>query len=161
MKSIFSRRGFFFGAAAFPFLSAWRLHSEQTVHRQTIKDLQCMILSGERTYTLVKITASDGTYGIGEAYGSPSIGTKQQILELKPLLVGKNPVGIDAIYSELGRGANSSAGTRTDGSAHNLARAASGVEMALWDLAGHAPKNFIDKESCREWAQKVKSDPRA
>jgi D-galactarolactone cycloisomerase len=120
-----------------------------------------MMLSGERTYTLVKITASDGTYGIGEAYGSPSIGTKQQILELKPLLVGKNPVGIDAIYSELGRGANSSAGTRTDGSAHNLARAASGVEMALWDLAGHAPKNFLDKEFCREWAQKMKSDPRA
>jgi L-alanine-DL-glutamate epimerase-like enolase superfamily enzyme len=132
---------------------------------------------------LVKITASDGTYGIGEAYGSPSIGTKQQILELKPFLVGKDPLGIDVIYSELGRGANSLAGTRTDGSAHNLVRAASGIEMALWDLAGKilgapvttllggkfrdkvrvydhaAPRNFLDKESCREWAQKVKSDP--
>ena len=27
-------------------------------------------------------------------------------------------------------------GTRTDGSAHNLIRAVSGIEMALWDLAG-------------------------
>src|ERR1700730_955584 len=182
MKSTFSRRGFLFGAAAFPFLAPLRLRSEQVLHRQTIKNLRCMVLSGERTYIFVKITASDGTYGIGEAYGSPSVGTKEQILELKPFLVGKDPLGIDAIYSELGRGANSLSGTRTDGSAHNLARAASGIEMALWDLAGKilavpvtmllggrfrdkvrvydhaAPKNFLDKESCREWAQKVKSD---
>src|SRR4029077_4783413 len=136
MKSTFSRRGFLFGAAAFPFLAPLRLRSEQVLHRQTIKNLQCMVLSGERTYVFVKITASDGTYGIGEAYGSPSVGTKEQILELKPSLVGKDPLGIDAIYSELGRGANSLSGTRTDGSAHNLVRAASGIEMALWDLAG-------------------------
>jgi len=62
-------------------------------------------------------------------------------------------------------------------------RAASGVEMALWDLAGKAlgvptstllggrfrqkvrvydhaaPRNMLDKASCREWAQKVKADP--
>jgi L-alanine-DL-glutamate epimerase-like enolase superfamily enzyme len=62
-------------------------------------------------------------------------------------------------------------------------RAASGIEMALWDLAGKilavptttllggkfrekvrvydhaAPRNMLDKASCREWAQKVKSDP--
>ena len=183
MKSTFSRRGFLFGAAAFPFLAPLRLRSEQVLHRQTIKNLQCMVLSGERTYIFVKITASDGTYGIGEAYGSPSVGTKEQILELTPFLVGKDPLGIDAIYSELGRGANNLSGTRTDGSAHNLARAASGIEMALWDLVGKilgvpvtmllggkfrdkvrvydhaAPKNFLDKESCREWAKKVKSDP--
>ena len=62
-------------------------------------------------------------------------------------------------------------------------RAVSGIEMALWDLAGKAlgvptvtllggrfrdrvrvydhaaPRNMLDKASCREWAQKVKSDP--
>ena len=62
-------------------------------------------------------------------------------------------------------------------------RAASGIEMALWDLAGKAlgvptstllggrfrqkvrvydhaaPRNMLDKASCREWAQKVKADP--
>lgn len=142
-----------------------------------------MVLSGDRTYTLVKVIADSGTYGIAEAYGSPSIGTKQQILELKPLLVGKDPLGIDAIYTELGRGGNSLAGTRTDGSAHMLMRAASGIEMALWDLAGkilevptttllggkfrdkvrvydHAsPRDMLDKASCREWADKVRSDP--
>jgi L-alanine-DL-glutamate epimerase-like enolase superfamily enzyme len=62
-------------------------------------------------------------------------------------------------------------------------RAASGIEMALWDLAGKilnqpttillggrfrdsvrmydhaAPKDMLDPASCREWAQRVKADP--
>jgi L-alanine-DL-glutamate epimerase-like enolase superfamily enzyme len=62
-------------------------------------------------------------------------------------------------------------------------RAASGIEMTLWDLAGKilgvpsstllggrfrdkvrvydhaAPRNMLDKASCREWAAKVKADP--
>jgi L-alanine-DL-glutamate epimerase-like enolase superfamily enzyme len=68
-------------------------------------------LSGERTYTLVKVVADGGMYGIAEAYGSPSIGTKEQILKLKPLLIGKDPLGIDAIYTYLGRGGDSLSGT--------------------------------------------------
>src|SRR5207249_11894897 len=72
-------------------------------------------------------------------------------------------------------------GTRTDGSAHNFLRAASGIEMALWDLAGkvlsvptstllggkfrnrirvydhETPRNMLDKASCREWAQKIRA----
>ena len=62
-------------------------------------------------------------------------------------------------------------------------RGVSGIEMALWDLAGKilnqpvstllggrfrdkvrvydhaAPRNMLDPASCREWAQKVKADP--
>jgi L-alanine-DL-glutamate epimerase-like enolase superfamily enzyme len=107
---------------------------------------------------------------------------KEQILDLKPLLVGKDPLGIDTLYTYLGEGSKSLSGTRTDGSAHSLMRAASGIEMALWDLAGRllrqpvtillggrfrdrvrvydhkAPKNLLDKSSCREWAAKVKED---
>jgi L-alanine-DL-glutamate epimerase-like enolase superfamily enzyme len=73
--------------------------------------------------------------------------------------------------------------SRTDGSAHALMRAASGIEMALWDLAGkilgvpstvllggkfrdkvriydHAhPRDILDRASCEEWAQQVKEDP--
>ena len=36
----------------------------------------------------------------------------------------------------MGEGTRNLSGTRTDGSAHNLIRAVSGIEMALWDLAG-------------------------
>src|SRR5207245_2356419 len=93
---------------------------------------------------------------------------------LKDELDGKDPTEIDVLYTELGQ--------RTDGSAHGLMRGISGIEMALWDLTGKllntpattllggkfrdrvrvydhaAPRNMLDKASCREWAQKVKED---
>ena len=141
-----------------------------------IQDIQVMVLQGpSRNYTLIKIIADDGIYGIGEAYGSPAAGVKAQIEAIKPTLIGKNPLEIDAVYTGMG--------TRTDGSAHALMRAASGIEMALWDLAGKilgvpstvllggkfrdkvrvydhsSPRDMLDKASCREWAQKVKEDP--
>jgi L-alanine-DL-glutamate epimerase-like enolase superfamily enzyme len=102
---------------------------------------------------------------------------------MKPGLVGKDPLEIDVIYTLLDEHLTDLSGTRTDGSAHNLMRAASAIEMALWDLAGKAlgvptatllggrfrkkvrvydhaaPGNMLDKASCREWAQKVKADP--
>ncbi len=131
----------------------------------------------------MKITADDGLFGIAEAYGSPAVGVKEQILSFKPWLVGKDPLEIDAIYHDFGAGTRSLSGTRTDGSAHNLIRAVGGVEMALWDLAGKildvptstllggkfrdrvrvydhaAPKNMLDKASCKEWAAQVKAHP--
>jgi L-alanine-DL-glutamate epimerase-like enolase superfamily enzyme len=108
---------------------------------------------------------------------------KEQILAMKPGLVGKDPLEIDTIYTFLDLRAKDLSGTRTDGSAHNLMRAASGIEMALWDLAGKilnvpattlmggrfrdrvqvydhaAPRNMLDPQSCRDWAAKVKADP--
>lgn len=47
-----------------------------------------MVLQGGRTYTLVKVTSDSGIYGIGEAYGSPGVGVKEQILSLKSWLTG-------------------------------------------------------------------------
>lgn len=177
-----TRRRFVAALAATPFLSRYHLLAEPEKRRYKIRDIQSMIVSGPRTYTLVKITADNGVYGIAEAYGSPAIGVKEQILDLKPLLVGKDPLEIDTIYTQLGEGGKSLSGTRTDGSAHSLMRAASGIEMALWDLSGRllgqpvttllgghfrdrvrvydheAPRDMLDKASCREWAAKVKAD---
>jgi L-alanine-DL-glutamate epimerase-like enolase superfamily enzyme len=168
-------------AAALPHYS--ELAAAERKQRK-IRDLQTMTLQGPaRTYVLVKITADDGVYGVAEAYGTPSVGVKEQILALKPYLVGKDPLEIDVLYTFLDNHARELSGTRTDGSAHNLLRAASGIEMALWDLAGKAlgvptstllggrfrqrvrvydhaaPRNMLDKGSCREWAAKVKEDP--
>ena len=143
--------------------------------RTRIRDVRVMMLQGPRTYTLVKVESDAGLYGIGEAYGSPGVGVKEQVLALKPELIGKDPLGIDALITGLG--------TRTDGSAHMLLRAVSGIEMALWDLAGKtlgvptttllggrfrervrmydhsAPRDMMDPASCREWADRVKADP--
>jgi L-alanine-DL-glutamate epimerase-like enolase superfamily enzyme len=179
-----SRRQFLQLATLTPFLTRYHLLAAPQKKRLKIRDVQTMMLQGARTYNLVKITAEDGLYGISEAYGSPGVGVREQIHALKPWLVGKDPLEIDALYTQLGEGGANLSGTRTDGSAHTLMRAASGIEMALWDLAGKilgvpattllggrfrdkvrvydhaAPRDMLDKASCREWAAKVKADPR-
>jgi L-alanine-DL-glutamate epimerase-like enolase superfamily enzyme len=141
-----------------------------------IRDIRAMMLQGpSRSYTLVKVESDAGLYGIGEAYGSPGVGVKEGVLALRPELIGKDPLGIDVLWTGLG--------TRTDGSAHMLLRPVSGIEMALWDLAGKtlgvptttllggrfrervrmydhaAPRDMIDPASCREWADRCKGDP--
>jgi L-alanine-DL-glutamate epimerase-like enolase superfamily enzyme len=178
-----SRRQFLGAAAAAPFLVPFQQLAAAERKRVKIRDVQTMVLQGDRTYTLVKIVSDDGLYGIGEAYGTPGVGVAEQIQSLKPWLLGKDPLEIDALYTLLGVRTKTLSGSRTDGSAHSLMRAASGIEMALWDLAGKvlgapattllggkfrdkvrvydhaAPRNMLDKASCREWAQKVKADP--
>lgn len=178
-----SRRHFLAAAAGAPLLTRFHALAAPEKGRTRIRDVQTMTLQGGRTYVLVKITADNGAYGIAEAYGTPGIGVKEQILSLKPWLVGKDPLEIDVIYTTLGLRSSNLSGTRTDGSAHTFMRAASGIDMALWDLAGKilgapsstllggrfrqktrvydhaAPRNMLDKASCREWAAKVKADP--
>ena len=178
-----SRREFLGYAATLPFLFQFHELAAAQRKRPKIRDVQVMMLEGNRTYTLVKITSDDGLFGVAEAYGSPGVGVKEQILSLKPWLVGKDPLEIDTLYTWMGRGSRNLSGTRTDGSAHNLIRAVSGIEMALWDLAGKildvptstllggkfrdrvrvydhaAPKNMLDKGSCKEWADRVKAHP--
>jgi L-alanine-DL-glutamate epimerase-like enolase superfamily enzyme len=55
-------------------------------------------MQGPRTYTLVKVVSDAGVYGIGESYGSPGAGVKEQILILKPALLGKDPLDIDTLF---------------------------------------------------------------
>ncbi|MDP6701405.1 MAG: hypothetical protein QGH25_17270, partial [Candidatus Latescibacteria bacterium] len=106
--------------------------------RQQIRDIKTMMLQGPRSYTLVKVIAEDGLYGIAEAYGSPGVGVQEQIEAIKPALIGRDPLEIDVLYTLMGQnpGTGWAGASRTDGSAHALMRAASGIEMALWDLAG-------------------------
>ncbi len=143
--------------------------------RARIADVRAMVLQGPRTYTLVKVITDDGVYGIGEGFGSPGVGIKAGVLELRPYFLGKDPLEIEALYNGLGN--------RVDGSANMLLRAVSAIEIALWDLAGkllnqpvatllgghyrdrvrvyhdEGPANMLDRASCNEWADKMKSDP--
>lgn len=177
-----NRRTFLQTLSTAPWLANFHRLAAAEKGQVKIRDVETMVLQGGRTYLYVKITADDGTFGLGEAYGTPGYGVREQIHALKPWLIGKDPLEIDKLYTMLGKGASNLSGTRTDGSAHNFMRAASGIEMALWDLAGKllntpsskllggrfrdkvrvydhsAPANIYDKASCREWAQKVKAD---
>src|SRR6266851_4829883 len=178
-----TRRQFLRFTAAAPFLARYHQLAAAEKKRFKIRDVQTMMLQGPRTYTLVKVVSDDGEFGIAEAYGSPGVGERDQVNSLKAWLVGKDPLEIDKLYTLMGEHTKDLSGTRTDGSAHGLMRAVSGIEMALWDLAGkllgvptttllggkfrdrvrvydHAtPRDMLDKASCREWAQKVKSHP--
>lgn len=157
--------------------SSTALHALAAAERGRVKitDIKTMILQGPRSYTLIKVLTDSGLYGIGEGYGSPGVGVREGVMELRPYFIGKDPLEIEALYVGLG--------TRTDGSAHMLLRAASGIEAALWDLAGkllnvpvctllggkfrervrmyhdEGPRNMLESNSCREWADKMKADP--
>ena len=174
-----TRRRFLQAAAAVPvasWLARYHVLAASEKGKVKIRDLRAMVFQGpERNYTLVRIDTDAGIWGFGEAYGSPGVGVREQVLALRPNLIGKDPLEIDALYTGLG--------TRTDGSAHALMRAASGIEMALWDVAGKilsqpasvllggrfrervrvydhaAPHNMWDKASCKEWVERVKANP--
>lgn len=81
-------------------------------------------------WNLIRVDSSEGVWGLGEAYWGP--GLHDVINEfLKPELVGKNPMDIDYICTYL---RERLAGIHT---ANGLIMAAiSGIEIALWDLAG-------------------------
>jgi L-alanine-DL-glutamate epimerase-like enolase superfamily enzyme len=167
-----SRRGFLQTVSAGA-LTPFRALAAPERGRVKITDIKVMMLQGPRTYTLIKVLTDAGVYGIGEGYGSPGVGVKEGVLELRPYFVGKDPLEIDALYAGLGQ--------RTDGSAHMLLRGVSGIEIALWDLAGkilnvpvvtllggkfrdsvrmyhdEGPRNPLEPASCREWADKMKS----
>jgi L-alanine-DL-glutamate epimerase-like enolase superfamily enzyme len=101
---VLSRRQFLGAAAAAPLT---RYHELAAAERKRVKirDVQTMTLQGSsRTYVLVRIVSDDGLHGIGEAYGTPGVGVSEQILSLKPWLVGKDPLEIDTLYTELGVG---------------------------------------------------------
>jgi len=174
-----SRRDVLKGMAGFAggsWLARYHATAAWAKGKTKVRNMQTMVVQGpDRNYTLVKISSDAGIYGIGEAYGSPGVGVKEQVHALQQEVIGKDPLEIDAIYTKMGR--------RTDGSAHMLMRAASGIEMALWDLAGKtlgvpttvllggrfrdkvrvydhdSPRNMLDKASCKEWADRVKANP--
>ena len=130
-----SQRGFLALTTGAPFVDRYRQLAASERKHYRIRDIRTITLQGpSRTYLLVKVMADDGLYGVAEAHGTPAIGVKEQILAMKLGLIGKDPLEIDTIYTRytrLDEHARDLSGTRTDGSANNLMRAAGGIEMAL------------------------------
>jgi L-alanine-DL-glutamate epimerase-like enolase superfamily enzyme len=78
---------------------------------------------------LVKVITDSGMFGIGEAYRGA--GTLDWIRKIKKEIIGEDPLQIDVLWHKMmdeGSGADSRSGTLTG--------AISGIESALWDLAG-------------------------
>src|SRR5258708_28554760 len=116
------------GAASLP--AAFEQLAAQ--HRKKIKitDVKCMIVRGTWDWNLVKIETDSGLYGIGEAYWGP--GVKDLVVtQMKPLIIGEDPLNVDKLYTKMlmrSGGAGAIAGATVS--------AASGIEIALLDLAG-------------------------
>jgi len=95
-----------------------------------ITDIETLVIDGNFPWTIVRVEADDGTVGVGEAYPSP--GVHEIITDyLRPVLVGEVPLDVERLYNLMreslsGRGSQWGVGTI----------AISGVEIALWDLAG-------------------------
>lgn len=84
----------------------------------------------ERTALLVRVEASDGTVGWGECWG-PIAGTRETVEDLLgPRVEGEDPLDVERLYEDmyaLGRSAYQSVVPLP---------AISGIDVALWDLAG-------------------------
>lgn len=127
-----NRRNFLKTAAGVGAFGALPLHRLAAQDRGKVKitDVKVMIVSGTWDWNLIKIETDAGVYGIGEAYWGS--GVKEFILkELKPLLIGEDPLNVDKLYHYM---LMSVAGQGAIGGI--TVTAASGIEIALWDLAG-------------------------
>ena len=95
-----------------------------------ITDVKCMIVRGTWDWNLIKIETDSGLYGIGEAYWG--WGVKDLVInKLRPIVLGEDPLNVDKLYTKMlmeSAGAGAIAGVTVT--------AASGIEIALWDLAG-------------------------
>jgi L-alanine-DL-glutamate epimerase-like enolase superfamily enzyme len=178
MSSFLDRRNFLkscAGMAGVGALADFRALAETELGRVKITDMKVMMLQGFRTFTYVKIETDSGLYGIGEGYGSPGVGIKEGMLAMKDFFIGKDPLDVEVLYTR--------PSFRTDGSAHQLLRAMSGIEAALLDLSGkilnvpiavllggrhrsrmrmyhdEGPRDPHDMASCKDWADRMKADP--
>jgi L-alanine-DL-glutamate epimerase-like enolase superfamily enzyme len=101
------------------------------LHRKVkITDVKCMIVRGTWDWNLIRIETDAGPYGLGEAYWG--WGVKDLVVnKMKGILVGEDPLNVDKLYTKM---LMESAGAGAIGGA--TVSAASGIEIALWDLAG-------------------------
>lgn len=95
-----------------------------------ITDVKCMIVRGTWDWNLIKVETDAGLYGIGEAYWG--WGVKDLVLnKMKGIVVGEDPLNVDKLYTKM---LMQSAGAGAIGGV--TVSAASGIEIALWDLCG-------------------------
>jgi L-alanine-DL-glutamate epimerase-like enolase superfamily enzyme len=95
-----------------------------------ITGVKCMIVRGTWDWNLIKVETDSGLYGIGEAYWG--WGVKDLVLnKMQGIIVGEDPLNVDKLYTKMlmqSAGAGAIAGVTVS--------AASGIEIALWDLCG-------------------------
>ncbi len=96
-----------------------------------IRKLRTAVVEANYDWTYVRLETDRGLSGLGECFFAP--GLTAILRDLEPALVGEDPRDIGRLFRKLQRAA-SGAGS-VAGIVYN---AISGIEAALWDLAGKA-----------------------
>jgi len=141
--------------------------------RVKITDVRAMAIKNIAGNCLVRIDTDSGLVGYGEA-GATGPMARARIATMKPLLVGKDPLAIEVHFQNM---------TSLMHTYMAHIPTISGIDIALWDLAGkitglpvstllggpfresirmysHGVNlKMLDKNSCREFAARVKSMP--
>jgi galactonate dehydratase len=97
-----------------------------------ITDIRTAMVAVHGPQAHVRIYTDQGLVGQGESTDA-AVGTPALIRSFRRFLVGKDPLNIDAIWEELRR-----AGIFAGAQGGQYTTALSGLEIALWDLAGKA-----------------------
>ena len=140
------RRDLFTAAAAAPFLQA----AAQTGSKPAIKitDIKTWLVgAGSRNTVFVKVLTDAGIHGIGEAYScGPDDATIAVIADFKTWLVGQDPRNVEHLWSMMYNFTRFPGGLVVNA-------AISGIEHALWDIAGKAaglPVYMLVGGRCRD-----------
>jgi len=94
-----------------------------------IRDVKTATIKIKYDAHLVKITTDSGLYGIGEAYNRA--GVVDHINSIKGQIIGQDPLQVDYLWHKM-----MDAGVGQGSRSGSLTGAISGIETALWDLAG-------------------------
>ena len=144
-----------------------------------IRDVKVMRLRmGNHAMPLVRIETDAGVYGIGECHHDVTgLGAKDVVLNaFRQMLIGQDPFDIERLTTQMMYRTS-----YLSGNGGIAVHAVTGVETALWDLTGKllgmpvrkilaggaytnqvraywtsAPKNMLDRASCREWVDYMK-----
>ena len=155
------------------FLSSFKLLAEPLAGKVRITDIKAMGLDHMAGNCLIRVDTDSGLSGIGEAGATGPI-ARARIETIKPLLIGKDPLAIEVHFQRM-----------TSMMYNYVAHipTASGIDIALWDLAGKILNqpvnvllggrfretipmyshgeglNMLDKNSCKEWAARIRARP--
>src|SRR5229473_1786625 len=176
MPSNWTRRGLLRLAMALPagaFLDRYKALAAPHQGKVKITAIKAMALKNIAGNCLIRIDTDAGITGYGEA-GSSGPMARGRIQIMQPLLVGKDPLLIEVHFHQM-----------TTLMHTYLAHipTISGIDMALWDLAGKILDrpvsallggpfrdaipmyshgigvDMLDPASCRDWAQRIKQMP--
>jgi galactonate dehydratase len=97
-----------------------------------ITDVQVFVVNAGRNYVYVKVSTDQGIHGWGEAYSAgPDEATAATVRDFKEWLVGKDPRNIEYLWATMYNFTRFPGGLVVNS-------AISGIEHALWDIAGKA-----------------------